>query len=104
MTRRYLEKYPPDHENAMPKKASSAARQARSSQRKHIQNIAVRSRVRTGMRRFRELLAKDPVQAKICGRQVISWLDRAAKSNAIHRNNARRHKTTVLARINALAR
>lgn len=87
----------------MPKKANSAARQARSSQRKHLQNIAVRSRVRTGMRRFRELLAKDPAQARVCGRQVISWLDRAAKSNAIHRNNARRHKTAVMAKIKTLS-
>ncbi len=85
-------------------KGNSAAKQARASERKRIRNQTVRNRIRTGLRKFRELAKTDPAQAKSQGRQVVSWLDRAAKSKIMHRNAARRNKTAVLARINALAR
>lgn len=87
----------------MPKKVSSAARQARSSQRKRLQNQRVKNRIRTGLTRFAELSKKETSKAKAYGAQVVSWLDRSVKNGVFHRNTANRYKTRILASLKKLS-
>jgi small subunit ribosomal protein S20 len=83
-------------------KAKSAIKQARSSQRKRLRNQSIENRIRSGLRQFHQLLKSDPQNARTQGRQVVSWLDRASKSKVIHPNNARRHKTRIMAQMKAI--
>lgn len=85
-------------------KAKSAAKQARASQRKRLRNHSAKSRIRTGLRDLNELLTKDPKSARTQGYQVVSLLDRAAKSQILHVNTARRYKARVMAQLKALAK
>ena len=78
-------------------KANSAAKQARSSQRKRLRNQAVKSRIRSGLKRLEQLLKGDMAVAKVHARQVVSWLDRAAKTKIMHVNATRRYKSRVMA-------
>ena len=83
-------------------KVKSAAKQARSSQRKNIRNQFIQNRIRSGLRRFSELAKSDPKNAVQQGRQVVSWLDRAAKSGVLHVNASRRHKAKVMAQLQTI--
>ncbi len=85
-------------------KVNSSAKQARSSLRKRLRNQSAKNKIRSGLRRFSELQKSDPQLAKKQGCQVISWLDRAAKSQILHVNTARRHKAKVMAQIQTLAK
>ena len=88
----------------MPKtiKKSSAARQARSSERKRLHNQSVKNRIRSGLRHFSEIVQKNPQEAKKHGCQVISWIDRAAKTRVFHQNAARRYKARLMAQLQKL--
>ncbi len=85
-------------------KANSAAKQARSSQRKRLRNQSVKQQIRSGLRHFNELLKTDPAKVREQGRRVVSWLDRAAKTRVLHANAARRHKARIMARMPAAAK
>jgi len=85
-------------------KAKSAAKQARSGQRKHLRNQAIQNRIRSGIQRFRMLLSHDPAGARQHGSQVVSWLDRAAKSQVLHPNTARRHKARIMKQLFAIVK
>lgn len=87
-----------------PKKVSSAARQARSSERKRHHNQMTRNRIRGGLRRLAELLQKKSADATAYGREVISWVDRAAKTHVIHRNAAGRYKARVMSQLQKLSK
>lgn len=80
-------------------KAKSAAKQARSSERKRLRNQSVKNKIRSGLRRFSQLLKSDPKNAKDQGRQIISLLDRASKNKVLHFNTARRYKARVMAQM-----
>ncbi len=92
----------PEEKPAVKKVISSAAKQARSGERKRIRNQSAKSRIRSGLIRFADLLKTNPQQARDHGRQVVSWLDRAAKSQVLHVNAARRYKTRVMAHLQKL--
>jgi ribosomal protein S20 len=85
-------------------KANSAARQARSSLRKNIHNHSIKSRIRSGLRQLDEMLKTEPQKAKDHGKEVVSWLDRAAKTCVLHTNTARRHKAKVMAKLRAISK
>ena len=82
----------------------SAAKQARASKRKYTRNQSIKSRIRSGLTRFQTLAKEDPQTAREQAKQVVSWLDRAAKSNVMHRNTARRFKARVMSQLQALAK
>jgi small subunit ribosomal protein S20 len=82
----------------------SAAKQARSSQRKRLRNQSVQNKIKTGLNRFGELLKSDPKAAKTQGELVISLLDRAAKTGVFHVNRSRRYKSRLVGQINSLAK
>jgi small subunit ribosomal protein S20 len=80
----------------------SAAKQARSSERKRIRNHAIHNKIKTGLNRFTELQKSDPKAAKTQGQEVISLLDRAAKTGVFHVNRTRRYKSRLVGQIKAL--
>ena len=85
-------------------KAKSAEKQARASQRKRIHNQATKSKLRSAMGRFFEFKKTDAKIAAEKAREVVSLLDRAAKTRVLHVNTARRHKSRVMARLQTLAK
>ena len=56
-------------------------------------NRAVRSEIKTLIKKFREAREGDNAEAtKTAARELVSALDKAAKRNIVHPNLARRHK------------
>lgn len=86
----------------MPRTAS-AARRVRVNARRAVRNQSVKSRLKTLEKHFREALAgKQRDAAAAALRQVVSALDKAAKTGVIHRGKANRKKsrlTSLLARL-----
>jgi len=70
----------------------SAAKRARQTERRTIQNRRVLSSVKSALKKVR---AEIGAGNKIATRDVVSALDRAAKSGRIHRNAANRHKSRL---------
>ncbi|MBX6377413.1 MAG: 30S ribosomal protein S20 [Clostridia bacterium] len=77
----------------------SARKRIRLAEKRRLRNKAVRTRIKTAARRFRESLeTRDPARVEAAFREVVSVLDRAARKGVIHRNAAARKKAR-LARI-----
>lgn len=76
----------------------------RSSERRHLHNRAVKSKLRRLEKAYRAALAsgkKD--EAAKAFQTVTSALDKAAKSGVLHRGTADRKKSRLAVRLNALA-
>ncbi|MEY3019722.1 MAG: hypothetical protein RLZZ272_706 [Actinomycetota bacterium] len=66
-------------------------------------NVAVRSRVRTFVRRFREAAeAGDRATAEAAYQDAARELDRAAAKGVVHRNNAANRKSGMAQRLRSL--
>ncbi len=86
----------------MPRTAS-AAKQARASLRRQAHNKAIKSKIHTLEKRFQTLIdAKQAAEATTAYNDLASALDKAAKSNGVHRNLASRKKSRLAARVKAL--
>ncbi len=83
-------------------KAKSAEKQARTSERRRLHNKSMKSRIRSGLHRFFELLKNDPTQAREQGRKVVSLFDRAAKTSVLHANTSHRQKTKMMAPLHTI--
>ena len=71
----------------------SAIKAARKSQRFAARNKAVKTRLKTLAKKLQKAVAEGKADiAKTVATQYISALDKAAKSNVIHRNAAARQK------------
>jgi small subunit ribosomal protein S20 len=84
----------------------SARKRIRSNERKHIRNRAVRSAVRTSITKARRALL-GTLPAVDSAEQVLAAvraLDRAAEKGILHRNNADRRKSRLMAMAHKLAR
>jgi small subunit ribosomal protein S20 len=82
----------------------SALRQDKQSEKRRRRNHAVKSALRTQMKKV--LAAVDKKDAKLSQESLVSaykLLDRAVSKGVIHRNNAARHKSRLAARVNAVA-
>lgn len=76
----------------------SARKRIRANERKHARNRAVRSAVRTKVARARrELLTPEAGGSTEELRLAISALDRAAEKGILHRKNASRRKSRLMA-------
>jgi len=78
----------------------SAIKRVRQSEKRRVRNRAVRSRMRTYVKRANTAIAtgddaEEPVRA------AISELDRAAKKGVIHPNSAARRKSRLMRKLNA---
>lgn len=71
----------------------TAIKNMRKTERRTHQNRAAKSRLRTLARNLEKLEAKGSAEEKKAAASVyISALDKAAKTDIIHRNEAQRHK------------
>ncbi len=85
--------------------SASARKRIRSNERKHVRNRAVRSAVRTSITKARRaLLGTAPApetQEQVLA--AVRALDRAAEKGILHRNNADRRKSRLMAMAHKLA-
>lgn len=83
---------------------ASAARRARSSARRAERNQSAKSRIKTLERKYLQAVtAKDKDAASATLRAVSSALDKAAKTNVVHRATANRKKSRLSVKLAALA-
>jgi small subunit ribosomal protein S20 len=82
------------------KSAEKAARQA---QKHRARNIALRSRMRSAVRKVNDAIAKgNQDEAREVYRASVPMIDTLVNKNLVHRNKAARHKSRLAARIKAL--
>ena len=81
----------------------SAAKQARASVRRQLNNKSIKSKLHTLERKFLALVtAKKAEEAAAALSALVSALDKAAKTQVIHRNQASRKKSRLAARVKGL--
>ena len=82
----------------------SALKRARQTEKRTAGNRANKSRLRTELRRLREILAAgDKTKAQETFRATVSAIDKAIQKGVIHHNTADRYKARLQARLKALA-
>ncbi|HEU5422989.1 MAG TPA: 30S ribosomal protein S20 [Nitrolancea sp.] len=85
--------------------SKSAAKRARVAERQRIRNRIFRSAARTYVKKAERLIAaRDAEAASTAVGDAISTLDRAAIKGIIHKNNAARRKSRLMAKFNQLVR
>ena len=78
----------------------SAEKRVRTNDKARRSNLAVKSRVRTALRRVREAKSRSDAQARL--ETALSVLDRAAQKGVIHRTTASRNKSRLTLFVNKL--
>ncbi len=79
----------------------SAQKQVRVTERRHSRNKPVRSRVKTNITKAEKLIFSGELEAaKEAVLTAISSLDKAAEKRIIHPNNAARHKSRMIKKLN----
>ena len=82
----------------------SALKRIRSSERKRVRNKPVRTALKTYVRAAQaEITSSDDEAAALAVVQAISALDKAANKGIIHRNQAARRKSRLMAKFNKMA-
>jgi small subunit ribosomal protein S20 len=90
-----------EHSVANTKSAEKAARQA---QKHRVRNIALRSRMRSAMRKVNDAIAGGNAEAALSSyRAAVPAIDTLVNKRKVHRNKASRHKSRLAARVKALA-
>lgn len=83
----------------------SAVKNIRKSRRQNVVNRARRSRLRTQIRKLRELVSrKDASGAREALSSTLSLIDRSRTKGIIHRNTAARYKSRLSRQVTALER
>jgi len=81
----------------------SALKRMRQNEKRRAYNRMFRSRARTFVKRARISIDTDqPEDAVLATRQALRELDRAASKGIIHKRNAARRKSRLMARLNKL--
>ena len=79
-----------------------SAKSRRVAERKRRRNTPLRSQARTYVRRARRVIESDDTgAAEQTVQQAIVALDKAAQKGAIHRRNAARRKSRLMAQLNS---
>jgi len=82
----------------------SALRQFKQSEIRRQRNHAVKSALRTQMKKVLTAVdEKNAAASKTALNEAYALLDRAVGKGVIHKNNASRHKARLAARVNAVA-
>lgn len=82
----------------------SALRQHKQSEVRRQRNHAVKSELRTQMKKVLGAVEKkDAAASRTALNEAYKLLDRAVGKGVIHKNNADRHKSRLAARVNAVA-
>ncbi len=83
----------------MPK--SSVPKASRIAAKKQLRNKSVRTYTKTCLMRAEKLISSNELDAaKEAVTQAVSAFDRAAKKGVIHPNNAARHKSRLMKKLN----
>ncbi|HEV2238788.1 MAG TPA: 30S ribosomal protein S20 [Ktedonobacterales bacterium] len=79
----------------------SAQKRVRIERKRTARNKAVKSTVRTSVTKARHAIAAAPAEpeTEAAIREAISELDRAVSKGVLHRNNAARRKSRLMARL-----
>lgn len=78
----------------------SAQKRIRSDERKRMRNLKVRSRVKTFIKKAEQSIVASDESTIEAIRQACSELDKAATKGVIHKNNAARRKSRLMAKLN----
>ena len=82
----------------------SALRQYKQSEIRRQRNHAVKSALRTQMKKVLTAIeSKDAAASKTALSEAYALLDRAVGKGIIHKNNGARHKARLAARVNVVA-
>lgn len=80
----------------------SALKRIRSAERRQQRNVMIRSRVKTLIRKARQLIDTGNLeQARTAVGDAISALDKAAAKGVLHKNNAARRKSRLMNHYNS---
>ena len=72
-------------------------------ERKSLRNRPIRTATRTYVKRAQDTIASGDSEAAVeSTNQAIKFLDKAATKGIIHRNNAAKRKSRLMARLNRL--
>jgi small subunit ribosomal protein S20 len=83
---------------------AQARKRARQSEKQRQHNTALRSELRSAVKKVRKAIAAGDKKAALATYQEsVSVVDRIADKNIIHKNKAARHKSRLAAQIKALA-
>lgn len=78
----------------------SAQKHIRADEKKRIRNLKVRSRVKTMVKRAERAVAVHEAETVEALRMACAELDKAASKGVIHKNNAARRKSRLMAKFN----
>ncbi len=79
----------------------SAKKRIKTSEKRHLRNKAVKSTVRTYIKRSRAYIeAGDLDAAEKAANDAIQALDKAAEKGILHKNNVARRKSRLMASLN----
>ncbi|MBI2410586.1 MAG: 30S ribosomal protein S20 [Candidatus Kerfeldbacteria bacterium] len=81
---------------------NAAKKALRQTKKRTTRNDAKKKKIKELTKQFTKALAASPADAAAMISQVIQALDKAAKTNTIHRNKAARHKSALQRKLNAL--
>ena len=78
----------------------SAQKHVRADEKKRVHNLKVRSRVRTLVKKAERSITVHEADTIESVRQACAELDKAASKGVIHKNNAARRKSRLMAKLN----
>lgn len=73
----------------------SAQKRVRTSAKRQAYNKAIKSEMKTAIKKLRTALEQEPDKAQALMAQAASQIDRAAKKGVIHKNQASRRKSRL---------
>ena len=79
----------------------SCEKRVKTSEKQRLRNRGVRSILRTSIRELRAMTVKEEAQAKY--KEVEVLLDKAARTNILHKNNADRNKSRLFRFVQTLS-
>lgn len=83
--------------------SASSRKRARQAERRRSHNVALRSRMRTFIKKvIAAIETGDKSAAETAYREAVPVIDSSADKGVIHKNKAARHKSRLNARIKAL--
>jgi small subunit ribosomal protein S20 len=80
----------------------SQIKRNKQNEKRHERNKAVKSSLKTAVRKFREAADGGADNAVELGRDAMKKLDRAASKGVIHKNQAANRKSSIAKRVDAL--
>ena len=79
----------------------SAKKSIKVNERRRVRNQAVRSSVKTAVKKTVEAIKAKPEDADTAAREAFSVIDKAAVSGIMHKNTAARKKSRLARKVNA---